>query len=207
MLVALAGVAGYLLGQIRFPAGVTGAATEGLVLDHLVPADSFSEIRNTKALLDALAIQFTHEVRLRTGLPLRGTEATDPRLAAVREERLRLSIEAIEAGCREFEGTDQELILLQDLLLYLKREQQAERWVEVYLRVLYEHPTHEIVGRFARDAISLGRASGRIEDVLAAFRHVGAIPLDFNARQEVERQMRQAGLRPWVASLDRGPAS
>ena len=57
----------------------------------------------------------------------------------------------------------------------MTREEEPERFLEVYLSVLYPHPTDELVGLFADKALRASRFLGREPEVLKAFEYVISI--------------------------------
>lgn len=96
------------------------------------------------------------------------------------------AIRDLELGVEEFEGTEEESSCAQDLFSELRRAGRFDRGVEVYLKALYEHPTHPFVARFAKDAMAVARRAGREAEVLAGLRHLSAIPLNFEGKNAVE---------------------
>jgi hypothetical protein len=153
-------------------------------LDYLVPAESFSHVENTKRNLDALCVRLRLEVQLQI-LTNDGLIATNRR-SSPGAHRWEDPIRDLERGMHEFQGTDRELFVAQDLLFVLKKAERYERWMEVYLKALYEQPTHPVVASFAREALVIGRLIGREQEVLAGLNHLRAIPFDFENKALVE---------------------
>jgi hypothetical protein len=173
------GCFGYFLGTAGDRPVAQLSANRAVPLEYYAPAKTFSEIENTRALLDALAARYVEHARVliveefvhqtahrRTG----GLNPDRPRLQAIR---------LLEEGLAQFEGTDQAVRLVPTLLYALKREALPDRWLDVYLAVLYRHPTHELLPAMAHDALQMARAAGREREVATAFDHWLRIPSEF----------------------------
>jgi len=207
MLSLAAGGTGYWLRERRAGPDLLLPISAMPPLEYLMPPDSFSRIENTKILLDGLC------VRLRLGVQSRalaGWFAGRGRAAAGQESDASWdgAIRDLERGMREFEGTQQELDCAQELFRDLKIAGRSERCVEVYLKALYEHPTHPFVARSAAEAIRLGQSVGREGDVIAGLNHLLAIPLAFQGKETVntvlgkakaDQALTQAGVEPSAA--------
>jgi hypothetical protein len=185
LIALIAGTAGYYLRELRGTSMSLVPREQVPPLDDYFAPQSFSEAENAKALLDALANRYLAGVLIQCSSRLYQPPAKGAAREPNRKNDWTEIIKMIDKGVEEFEGTPQQLHLLEALLFALKHEQLYDRWIEVYLRVLYEHPTHHLVGEFAKEAIIVGRATGREAEILTAFRHVSNIPLDFEAKQQV----------------------
>jgi hypothetical protein len=108
------------------------------------------------------------------------------------------AIDEVQKGIEEFKGTEQEMYLVQELLMLLKRQKFSERWLDVYLATLYEHPTHPLIGRNAKHAIALSDALGRQQELTQAFDFLSRIPSDRPAKEKVQAALQNAT----VARLD-----
>lgn len=198
----VAGCIGYLAGAMREQPVSHLPVDATVALEYLVSSESFSEIEQARAVLDALANRYVVQSRMlivREALAGRGAHESRQPLAS----RPGLSaIQVLEEAVAEFDGTGQELQLLPTLLSALKRERLHNRWIEVYLSALYRHPTHRVVGDMADEALLLGRAIGREEEVIAALRHVSAIPLKFASRLRIERCLNRVSTDFHSTSLD-----
>jgi hypothetical protein len=151
--------------------------------DSLVGIQSFSEIENAKALLNGLSFQFLAEMAMRRaiiGQPLQLSEA----------------VADLRTGIKEFAGTEEELNLLRVELALLKEQRQYNRWLDIYLQALYEHPTSKLVGCLAEDAIAIGTATGRESEVMNALDHLVGIPLAFTAKEQVQRALTGGAPKP-----------
>ncbi len=149
-------------------------------VDYLTPPQSFSRVENTRNTLRALCV--------RERLEIQKTILLAEKRSAVRsraDESLESAIRECESAMHEFEGTDQEVYLAQDLLAALKRARRFDRWTEVYLKIVYQHPTHPVVGYLVRDAITVGRLGGYQDKVLAALKHLSAIPIEFENKNRI----------------------
>jgi hypothetical protein len=198
----VAGCIGYLVGAMREQSVSHLPVDATVALEYLVSSESFSEIEQARAVLDALANRYVVQSRMlivREALAGRGAYEKRQPL----NSRPGLSaIQVLEEAVAEFDGTGQELQLLPTLLSALERERLRDRWIEVYLSALYHHPTHRVVGDMADEARRLGRAIGREAEVIAALRHVSAIPLKFASRLRIERCLASAGTDFYSTSLD-----
>lgn len=107
-------------------------------------------------------------------VPIRQADALRARLPAGSPggdaERTSITglVQEFEERIREFQGTGEEPLLVRGLLLLLASDGAYERWLEVYLDFLYRRPTEELVGRLAREALTAGRATGRLAEVAPA---------------------------------------
>lgn len=144
--------------------------------ESLVAIQSFSEIENAKAMLSGLSFQYMAEISAR-------------RARIGQAPQLKEAVREVERAIEEFSGTEEEVTLLRVELGLLKEEEHYDRWLDVYLRVLYEHPTQKMVGCLAEEAIALGRETGRQNDLKDAFEHLIRIPLCFAAKEDVKRAL------------------
>jgi hypothetical protein len=90
---------------------------------------------------------------------------------------------------QEFQGTGQEFIMATELLKALKKSRRHDRWLEVYLDILYQHPTQPLIGSLASDAIVAAKAAGSEDVLVAGFKHLTAIPLEFDAKEQVQEAL------------------
>ncbi len=162
-------------------------------LDHYIDEQSFCEVSNAKALLHALSTRYLAEVGIRRNLDRFQSSSRTLVSSVVREEHLSSAIDELSKGVETFKGTGQELEVVADLLRALKSARAYDRWVDVYLQALYEHPTHEVVGDFASYAVSMGQATGRLSEVVMGFRHLCNIPIDFATRQRIQKLLVSLG--------------
>ena len=180
----IAGAGGYCLQAVydRPVSAMTAAQPAGL--DCFLTVRSFSEVENARALMKALASRSLQDLRTRRiatqRAPSAAVSVTD------REAQLTGIIADFRAALREFEGTGQELLFVQDLLAIFKREGRHDEWVSLYLEHLYRDPTHELFGRMAREALMIGKAARREPEVFEALNHLRCIPLEFEAKPTVE---------------------
>jgi hypothetical protein len=184
-------------GALVLPAGALPS------VEDLSPPESFSRIENTKKNLETLCLRLRLEIQSK--IVANGKSGVRERSAQSEEPSPNEAIKDLELGMREFQGTDQQLDLAQELLLALKRLKSFDRWTDVYLKVLYEHPTHRVVSLFANEAVDVSRLAGRQEDVLAGLRHVAAIPLDFEDKDRIEAALLRQEPRFEVAHLEATP--
>ncbi|MBM3834720.1 MAG: hypothetical protein FJ403_15900 [Verrucomicrobia bacterium] len=71
------------------------------------------------------------------------------------------SIKELESRIEEFKRTDQEFVLLEELLLVLHRQREYDRWLDTYLSVLYKHPTQSLVRSGAERALEVAKVADR----------------------------------------------
>ena len=179
-----AGGLGYCLNTGREAAIFSSSAhTIAPVEDFESPA-SFSEIENSKSLLDAECRRFVVELRTKWVPALNMIPAGDKRASSVpRRTTNRINpVLEIKQKIEEFKGTEQEFLLVGELLTVLRWEKHHSQWLDTYLRILYQHPTQPLLGQWAVRAIEVGRITGREHEVLSAFRHLRSIPLDFDTK-------------------------
>jgi hypothetical protein len=196
LLCALAGCLGYLLqSQSDLSESFSGAKSIPQLYD-LIVHNSFSIIQNTREDLESMCVRLKLEAEVRleqARLPIQ------PRVSgAVPEALLAGIIRDLQSEMHDFEGTDEELDLAEDLLRALKQAEQTDRWVDVYLKALYEHPTHRIVALFADQALLIGKEAGREEEVIAGLTHVSSIPRNFQGKDKVEAVLMEADTRRQV---------
>jgi hypothetical protein len=187
VLVALAagGLSGYWL-RAHNPDSSLVLSTKDLLSDEYVsPPDTFSRIKNTRNALDSLTTQaalgITDTLATYDGLPR--TSESDRRKA---DEVLQRAIRAGQAAMQEFDGTPQQLVIAPGFLRALRIAGQFNRWVDVYLKTLYTHPTASILCNLAHDAVKIGKLCGQQQQVLEALRYVSACPAEFAGRAEVQ---------------------
>ncbi len=163
----------------RSPVSAAGAAPD---LEYLTPPESFSRVENAKKNLEALSIRLRFDIQneisanLREGLP-------------VHASALDSAIRAAEDGMREFEGTEEALYIAQDLLFALKKAGRFDRWIEVFLTALYQHPTHPVVARFATQAVTLSTQIEQQDRVMAGLQHLVDLPLNFEGKEKVKASL------------------
>jgi hypothetical protein len=181
---ALSATLGYLHATLRHGSGTVMPAGATAAAEYFATCQSFSEVEDAKAQLDAVAIRWLVELRQRryawrrlshskTRLPLDGVRATE-------------AMEDLRHAIAEFRGTGRDLALVKDLLSLLKGEELYDQWLEVYLRAVYEHPADSLASAFAPDAVSFAKTLGREAEVQAALRHVAEIPHEFAPKRQRE---------------------
>ena len=188
LLAMTAGAIGYCIrGQPRDPAMLL--PSEVPFLHAYVAKRSFSEIRNAKADLEELGARYVMAVAIRRQIDTRWSAAGGTVPDSHVEPHLAGAIEELEQGMQEFRGTGQEFILARELLKALKKSRKYDRWLEVYLDILYEHPTQPLIGCLASDAIVAAKATGSEDVLVAGFEHLTAIPLEFEAKEQVQEAL------------------
>ncbi|MBN9692033.1 MAG: hypothetical protein J0M24_17460 [Verrucomicrobia bacterium] len=183
--VIAAGALGLQLRDWTFSTARAGKATVLPDLDFFVRPRSFSEIETTRAELEGLALRFRTETRARH----LGLDRKNP------ADRHTVIAE-LERGIAEFKETPEELFLVQDLLLLLRAEGQNDRWLDVYLDILYRRPTQDLLATFLDTAQRLAQATSRESEVESGFRHLLQIPFDFPAKRLLQDLHAHAALQP-----------
>lgn len=144
-------------------------------LDYFMPVQTFSEIENARAVLHALAARSLQELRYRrieAGRPNLGQTQPDP----VRDERIARLIHDFHSAIADFAGTGHEWIFIRDLLGLLRNEERHDQYIDLYLTAVHTHPTHEMIVRLVPEALRIGQAAHRQDDVLEAIAFLQMIP-------------------------------
>jgi hypothetical protein len=173
---------GYYFGQAH-----SGGAVGDVQLpapDALNSEASFSEIRNARQALQALSGRCITEANTSNAL-----QFGSPSQVMAGQKPLPEAINRLEEGLQEFRGAEPELVVAEGLLRALRMAGHANRWMAVYLDVLYRHPTSELVMRFAKEAVQLSQTSGRRDDLVAGFTHLCGIPIEFDGKQRVHAML------------------
>jgi hypothetical protein len=187
-LIALAlvsGGAGYLLRAQKTDGSLVLSVKDAVQEEYLSAPDSYSRVENTKNALDALCAQLRigiQDAALKYDLLASNGQSSSQEAAMVLEH----GIDVAEAAVREFEGTEQQLYVMQDLLQLLDRGGRFELWTEFYLKALHEHPTHSVVCRFAHEAVRISKLAGQQKQVLEGLRYAVASPAEFAGRGEIQ---------------------
>ena len=185
LLSLVAGAAGgYWLRAQRTDGSVVLSLKDAMKEEYLAPPDSFSKIKNTRNSLDALS------ERLGMGImdALLAYDRLPKSSEAERkqaEQALEHAIRAAEAAEQEFEGTEQQLEITQVLLVALQKAERFDRWTELYLKTLFTHPTHDVVARFANDAVKISKLAGQEKRVLEALECLSAFPAEYQGRAQI----------------------
>lgn len=188
----IAASAGFYLHALRPEMTKVLKTHNNLSLDYYYTAESFSEVENTKAQLQALSTQFLLESRGRRWTLFQRLSCESGLNEQAYVNYVESSIDELKQAIAEFKGTEQELFVVQDLLLVLKKEKRPAQWVQTYLELLYQHPTSMLVSDSAADALSFAKAVGRESEVMDALRHVRSIPFAFAGRERLEAVFIQA---------------
>jgi hypothetical protein len=188
---------GYYAGALREDTARFSLPGTKFSVDHFYRPQSFSEVENAKVLMSALSAQFVTGIQVeRVANYAKAVLINQPGQTVV-EPHLREVSKQLERGVAEFKGTEQELVLIEQLLAVLKKANLYAQWTEVYLNALYQHPTHPMIGRLATEAVTVSKAAGRQNDVLNGFEHVSSIPMDFSVKAQLMSELihaRSAGL-------------
>jgi hypothetical protein len=144
-------------------------------LDYFMPVQTFSEIENARAVLHALAARSLQELRYRrieAGRPDPGQPEPNP----VRDEQITRLIRDFHSAIGDFTGTGHEWLFVRDLLGLLRNEQRHDEWIDLYLQAFHRHPTHDLILRLVPDALRIGQAAHREDDILEAVAFLQVIP-------------------------------
>lgn len=172
------------------PRGEAGLLLPAQVIppvEWLAGPESFSKVQNTKNSLEGLCLRLRLEAETKL--------ASASRDSSQRRQSLEPVIGQLEDEMHEFEGTDQELEVAQDLFVAYKCTGHLDRWLDLYLQMAYEHPMHSVPVHLAQEALTLGRAAGRQKEILQVLRHLKAIPLDFEGKDKLAEVLTAAEAR------------
>ena len=182
---AAGGAGGYLLRAQKTDGSMVLSLKDVVKEDYLSSQDSFSRVRNTRNTLDALSARYGIEIMdaLWAHAQLPRNNDSEKQAAGQVLERI---IHAAEAAVQEFEGTAQQLQVMQSLLFALQRAERFDRWTEIYLKALHEYPTHPFVARLASDAVKNSKLAGQQDEVLQALGYLSAFEPAFAEKAEIE---------------------
>lgn len=185
LLSVIAGGLGCCLSAGRKAAVYSSSAQTISRLEDFESPASFSEIENSKSLLEAECRRFVVELRTKWVPALNTFPAGDKRASGgPRWITNRIDpVLALKEKIEEFKGTEQEFLLLGELLTVLRWEKRYSQWLDTYLHILYQYPTQPVVGQWVDRAIETGKILGREREVMEAFRHLKGIPLNFDAKE------------------------
>lgn len=161
-------------------------------LEYFASAQSFSEVEQVRAQLEALSRRHLYMLQVRQVEALQGARAGGTGGKATGRDAVGQVVQELGQAIQEFQGTGEEAKLTNGLLILLASEGSYGRWLDVYLDLLYRRPTEDVVGRLTETAVVAGRETDRLDEVLRGFRHLAQIPMDFEGRRRAE-----AVLRDW----------
>lgn len=148
-------------------------------LEHFLSWESFSEVEQTRSLLRALCYRSIAQIRA----DYLAARLDPPTLTGSNEDPAARGLAAaatqLHALAAEFAGTPEEPVVQQELLRVLHRSSRHDEWLDVFVRLVYTHPTHPIVTDSLPRAQSFARITERDAELLAALRHRGEIPQAF----------------------------
>jgi hypothetical protein len=170
--------------------------------------DSFSEVEQTTATLRAHALRAIAESRTRyLQIRRRPSLGIFPENAIV-DRALADEMERLNRVIGEFAGTDQEALLVGELLHVLQKADRDDQWLDEFLNGTYRWPVHELFVWNTRRAIELGRRLNREAEVTAAIRFRGSIPAKYwphqppgslnEAPDEAATTTQGEVARPWI---------
>lgn len=186
---ALTGCVGYYVGVMRETSATNMPRGATVPLDYLASAKSFSEVEQARVALEALATRYVENAQ---GLIVQESMSRNPSFGirqSSSERPMVAAIKMLDEVIPEFRGTGVELQLLKPLLYALKQEKFYDRWLDVYLDALYRHPTDEMVGSLAEEAVIISQAVGREGELTNGLRYVSGIPLNFFAKSRIEHSL------------------
>ncbi len=154
-------------------------------LDYLVVAESFSEVENSKAVLQAAAEQIIMDIRTRPGVGTVPGDSPSRYKPEVLAESFAQARTDLENAIAEFRGSEQEMDLVQEMLWLVQRQGDYAHWTDVYLSALYAHPTHPMIGVFAERARRYSQLCGREKSMADAFQYLRNIPMDYDGKQKI----------------------
>jgi hypothetical protein len=171
------------------PPGIEGGVLQAA--QECSAIQSFSEVENTKSVLDSLSYEFSFETHFRHQEALRNRGAAGTDACPDRAKNVEQYVTELREGIAEFQCTKPEMRLVQTLLLTLKAEQRYGQWLDLYLDTLYRHPTHDLVGNLAGEAAWISRAVARQEELGMGLQHLLQVPFPFDAKLKVGEALEQ----------------
>lgn len=169
-------VFGMLLREAQVAWGTPRALRYVPPLESFLWWDSFSEVEQTRAVLRAHALRAIAEsrtrylqIRRRPGLGLFSEDSIAERALGGEIERLKRLMD-------EFSGTEQEPLVVGELLHVLQKAGRDHEWLDVYLDGAYRWPLNELFVWSTRHATELGQRLRRAEEVAAVIQFRGLIP-------------------------------
>jgi hypothetical protein len=179
------GGAGYLLHAHKADGSLILSVKDVVRADYLAPPDSFSRVKNTKNALRGLSM------RVDVGIVDAGWAYDRLPKSSVSEKKraeqvLERTIHAGEAAVQELEGTAQQPVVAQALLFALKKGGRFDRWTEVYLEMLFKHPTDPVVSRLAKQALEISKLAGQEQRVLEALIYLSVSPAQYAGKPAIQ---------------------
>jgi hypothetical protein len=174
----------YVLGALTLWMVRPGTAMKMAGGEYFMPPLSFSEAENARGQLHALSQQWLVFVRVQH-------QGTDGRIRPVSVEsdsnggRSSDAIRRLEEVLPEFRGTEQEFVLVDELLWWLRADERADHWLDLYMDALHRNPGHPLVGRFAETALMKARITGRSVEVWDGLNWVTQMPADSPSKNQV----------------------
>jgi hypothetical protein len=140
--------------------------------------NSFSEVEQTRSVLEALCLRAIAEsrvayLRVRNGPPPLTTSSRDAHDRALAQRLARLDELA-----EEFHGTEQFFLIHSERFRVLERAGRDGEWLDAYLGIFYQHPTHPMVSFYLDKAETKARAIGREGEIALARSFRRQIPAD-----------------------------
>lgn len=145
-------------------------------VDHFLWWESFSEVEQTRSLLDALCRHAIAEVRAKyldnRMMPAPTTEAS----VRSAERSLANAIEEMDRRIEEFAGTEQRLVLQLERLRLLRRSGKEDAWLDGFLELFYQRPTNPLVLSLVDQALLSAKSLHREAELQAALENHHRIP-------------------------------
>lgn len=161
------------------------SAQTPISVEYLLSEESFSEIENAKAWLEALATQSIIEARRRSAAETQGHPYSDvPSVARALEE--------ISARAEEFRGTAQEFRLRNEQFILLEKSGRRSEWLDVYLDLLYTYPTHSFCAEWGARALRIAGELHRTRELKEGWRHAAGIPRQFESKAVLRELLEEA---------------
>ena len=164
----IAGTGGYYLHAIRSSSPFIAQKNEIPSLDILLVENSFSEIKNSKALLEASAKQLI----MGTWNQAHSEKYLDKSQLSNKIDssiKLESAIRRLEDGIQEYVGTEEKLLITKNLLVLLWENEMLDRWLDLYLQTLNEDSIHQYLSSWANRALECGKKLGREREVVTTF--------------------------------------
>lgn len=156
-------------------------------LEYFSDTVTFSEVENARSTIEAEGRRFLMDIRSQYS----GAIATG---AVARQPALVNWIGTIEERLGEFGGTPQGDLIEEELLLVLGLAGDFDRWVDRYLRILYETPSKPAVVRRIPEAVRFAKLAGRESELAGAWGHLLASPGAFTGKEELRSRLMADGI-------------
>lgn len=147
--------------------------------DHVFSTPrSFSEVENARAQLTGLFRRDLYEWNKRWVAHLQ-LDSKDQK----QEMELNL-IQELNRGMEEFHGTEPQFLYAERLLMVYSTQEKIDQWLDLYLSLIYQNPSHRIVTTHIQSAVKNAKIASREKEMLEAIEHLMNIPSTYFPKPE-----------------------